>query len=292
MKSCAFFIICILAFVSPRDTCHTMPRSNAMSSPRSQKTLPSRTKSGGKVPTSSITHRSHSTTICPTGSQKMTTCHTVVPKSSGKVPTSVITHRSYSSINYPANSQKTPPSHMIVRKSSGKASISTRTSIPKTTVIPMTGTTSDQEQTSPSSRGSHPGPSRIPKSSPPLATTTTNPTTNHNINPTITPTLVSASKTLTVSNGQTVSAQVGWMVVGVGVGGAVAVGGNILPIAGGTGAIIEENSSGQDELSTIESDTSSSKSSSTSRSSSRSSSASSSSLRASPTRYNIYPRLD
>src|SRR6266498_146258 len=81
-------------------------------------------------------------------------------------------------------------------------------------------------------------------------------------NPTAGPGLASASKTVTVSGGQTGSAQVGWMVVGVGVGGSVSVGGNILPAAGGTGAIIEDNSSGQDELSTISSTTSSTSSSS------------------------------
>jgi len=192
-----------------------------------------------------------------------------------------------------------PPSHTIVSKSSVKAPTVYPTTSPKTTVRPTIGTTSQKKPKSPSSRGSRSDsePSRTAKSSPPPATTTTtNPTTR---NPTTTPTVVSASKTLTVSNGQTVSAQVGWMVVGVGVGGAVAVGGNILPVAGGTEAIIEENSSGQDELSTIKSDTtattsstSTSKSSSTSSSTSRSSSSSTSSSRASPTPYNIYPRLD
>jgi len=91
-----------------------------------------------------------------------------------------------------------------------------------------------------------------------------------------------------VSGGQTASAQVGWMVVGVGVGGAVAVGDSIVPVAGGTEGIIIEGSSGQDELSTI-SDTSTTPST-TSRSTSRSSSTSSST--ASPTPYNIYPKLD
>ena len=45
------------------------------------------------------------------------------------------------------------------------------------------------------------------------------------------------------------------MVVGDGVSGSVVVGEDILPVAGGTEAIIEQNRSGQDELSTIESDT-------------------------------------
>ena len=249
MKSCVFFILCILAFVSPQDAGHMTPRSNSA--------INSRTKT--------------------------TPGHTTV-SSSGKVPTSY-------------RSQRVPPSHTIVSKSSVKAPTVYPTASPKTTVRPTIGTTSQKKPKSPSSRGSDSEPSRTAKSSPPPATTTTtNPTTR---NPTITPTVVSASKTLTVSNGQTVSAQVGWMVVGVGVGGAVAVGGNILPVAGGTEAIIEENSSGQDELSTIESDTttttsstSTSKSSSTSSSTSRSSSSSTSSSRASPTPYNIYPRLD
>jgi hypothetical protein len=51
------------------------------------------------------------------------------------------------------------------------------------------------------------------------------------------------------SNGQTASAQVGWIVVGVGVGGSVAVEGNILPeVAGGTAGIIVGNGSGQDKI--------------------------------------------
>ena len=91
--------------------------------------------------------------------------------------------------------------------------------------------------------------------------------------PSITP---KVTKTLTISNGQTASAQVGWVVVGVGIGGFVSVGGHILPVAGGTEAIIEENQSGQDELSTINTSTTTSSSSSPS---------------ASPTPYNIYPRL-
>jgi len=63
--------------------------------------------------------------------------------------------------------------------------------------------------------------------------------------------VVSASRTLTVRNGQTASVQVGWVVVGAGIGGFVAVGGSTLPVEGDTAVIIEENNSGQDELSTI-----------------------------------------
>ena len=46
-----------------------------------------------------------------------------------------------------------------------------------------------------------------------------------------------------------------WVVVGVGVGGSDVVEGDILPVARDTEVTIEENSSGQDELSTIGSDT-------------------------------------
>ena len=203
--------------------------------------------------------------------------------------------------NSPTGTQKTPPSGRIVPKSSGKVPTvdpTIPTSSPKTSVRPTTATTSNQKQKSSNSRGSGHTSTKTPKSAPLPAATTANRTATQKS--TITPTSVSASKTLTVSNGQTVSAQVGWMVVGVGIGGAVAVGDNILPVAAGTEAIIEENSSGGDELSTIESHTSTtttssestSKSRSTSRSSSRSSSSSTSSSTASPTPYNIYPRLD
>ncbi len=74
---------------------------------------------------------------------------------------------------------------------------------------------------------------------------------------------------LTVSNGQTTSAQVGWVVVGVGVGGSA---GNIFPVAGCTTGVTVENSSGQDELDPIDTSTTPTTSktpSSTSRSKSR-----------------------
>ena len=73
------------------------------------------------------------------------------------------------------------------------------------------------------------------------------------------------------------------MVVGVGVGGSVAVEGNVLPVAGGTAGIIVGNGSGQDKIESINTATTST----TSKTSS-----SSSSPTASPTPYNIYPRFD
>ena len=271
MQSCVFFILCILAFASPQDAGHRS--HSAVSSPaRSQETSLSRTESNGRVPTSFITHRGHNATSSPTR-RKMSTSHTIVSKSSGKAPT---VYR-----KMPTSSPKTT-FRPTISKSSGKVPT---ISSPKTTFRPTIRTTSQQKSKSASSRRSYSEPSRTQNSSPPPATTTSNPTTTRK--PTIIP---SASKKLTVSNGQTVSAQVGWMVVGVGIGGAVAVGDTILPVAGGTEAIIEESSSGQDELSTVESDTSTT--TSRSSSSSRSRTSSSSSSIASPTPYNIYPRLD
>jgi hypothetical protein len=69
-------------------------------------------------------------------------------------------------------------------------------------------------------------PIQSPKSPP---ATTAQPTTTKNIHLEL-----KASKTLTVSNHQTASAQVGWIIAGVGAGGSVAVGGKVLPVAGGT----------------------------------------------------------
>ncbi len=185
------------------------------------------------------------------------------PKSSvnGKVPTSYPTHRSHrdSAISSPTRNEKMPPSHTRVPKSSGKVPIPTiLTFSAKKSVRPTIGITSHQKPKVTNSSG--------------------------------TPTLVSASKTLTVSDGQTASAQVGWIVVGTGVGGSVVVGGNILPVAGGTEVIIVENSSGQDEASTISESDLDTSTSLTSRSTSSSSSSTSSV--ASPTSYNIYPKLD
>ena len=267
MKSCVFFVLCILAFVSSQDAAarHKMPGSNsAINSPTKGQTTPvggaTIPEGSGKVPTSYLTYGSHRATRSPTRSEKRRPSPTRVPKSSGKVPTS-----------YPT--------------------IST-TGSPKTSVKPTTGTTSRQKPKSVISQGSDTS-TKTPKSSPPPATTTATLTTR--IPTGTSPLVISASKTLTVSNGQTASAQVGWMVVGVGAGGSVVVGGNILPVAGGTEAIIEQNSSGQDELSTIESDTSTtptSTSTSTKASKSSSSSSSTSSSMASPTPYNIYPKFD
>ena len=258
MKSGVFWVFCIFAFVSLQDAVagQKVIRSDSLiysptKMPPGRTTVP-KLESSGNLPTSYPAHKSHPATSS-TRTQKTLASHTRLPKNSGTVPT-----------RYPTisrSSQKIP-------------------------VMPTTGMTSTQKTRSPSSRGSGPEPSRSPKSSPLPATTTTNPTTTQK--PTITPTLVSASKTLTVSNGHTVSAQVGWVVVGVGIGGAVAVGDNLLPVAGGIEAIIEENSSGQDELSTVHSDTTTTTTSSTSTSKSTSKSSST----ASPTPYNIYPKRD
>jgi len=269
MKSCVFFVLCILAFVSSQDAAasHKMPGGNsAINSPKKSQTTSAGgatiPEGSGKVPTSYLTYGSHRATRSPTRSEKPRPSPTRVPKSSGKVPTS-----------YPT--------------------IST-TGSPKTPVKPTTGTTSRQKPKSAISQGSDTSTKTL-KSSPPPATTTATLTTTR-ISTGTSPLVISASKTLTVSNGQTASAQVGWMVVGVGAGGSVVVGGNILPVAGGTEVIIEQNSSGQDELSTIESDisttpTSTSSSTTTSKSSLSSSSSTSSSM-ASPTPYNIYPKFD
>ena len=73
------------------------------------------------------------------------------------------------------------------------------------------------------------------------------------------------------------------MVVGVGVGGAVVVGNNILSVAGGLKGIIEVGSSGQVEV--VETATTPTRTSTSRSTSSRSSTAS-------PTPYNIYPKLD
>jgi len=70
------------------------------------------------------------------------------------------------------------------------------------------------------------------------------------------------------------------MVVGVGIGGSVAVGGNTLPVAGGTEGIIVEDGSGQDKIDPVDTFTTPT----TTRSSTTSST--------SPTPYNIYPKLD
>ena len=252
MKPWVLFVLCILGFVSGQAAVpnhKTLERNSATSSPaRNQKTPPS---------------------------QK------TVPKSSGKVPTSYLTQRSHSATGSPSRNEKKPASHTSVPKSNEKGPIPTITSSNlKASAKPTT------QPNSPISRGSSPPSTKTPKSSPPPTTTTANSTTTQKS--TGTSTLVSASKTLTVSGGQTASAQVGWIIYGVGIGGSVAVGGDILHIAGGTEVIIVENSSGQDEASTIDS-TTTSKSKSKSKSSSSSSTSSST---ASPTPYNIYPKLD
>jgi len=294
MKPWVLFVLCILGFVSGQAAVpnhKTLERNSATSSPaRNQKTPPSQKtvpKSSGKVPTSYLTQRSHSATGSPARNQKTTPSQKTVPKSSGKVPTSYLTQRSHSATGSPSRNEKKPASHTSVPKSNEKGPIPTITSSNlKASAKPTT------QPNSPISRGSSPPSTKTPKSSPPPTTTTANSTTTQKS--TGTSTLVSASKTLTVSGGQTASAQVGWIIYGVGIGGSVAVGGDILHIAGGTEVIIVENSSGQDEASTIDSDTSTtSTSTSTSKSTSKSSSSSStSSSTASPTPYNIYPKLD
>jgi len=189
-------------------------------------------------------------------------------KSNEKVPTSYLkTHRRHSTGSSPTRSQEmTPPSHTIVLTRYPTAS-------PKIPVKPTIGTTSHQTL---SSCRSYPSSTKTPKSSSPPATTANPSTTQHSTGNT---TLVSASRTLTVSNGQTASAQVGWLVVGVGIGGAVDVGGSTFPVPGGTEVIIN----GEDEAVTIETTTTP-----TTRSTSSSTTSSSSST-ASPTPYNIYP---
>ena len=205
--------------------------------------------------------RSNKATSSPTRGQKTPPSHTLVPtqKSSKKVPTGYLTHRSHSSTIFQTRSQVTPPKVPTWYPSAS----------PKIPVKSMIGITSQHNPKRPSSRGSYPTSTQTPKSSPPSATTPANSITTQYSSGT--PTLISASRTLTVSNGQTASAQVGWIVVGVGIGGAVYVGGSTFLVPGGTEVIINS----KDEPVTIET--------STTRSTSSSSST------ASPTPYNIYP---
>jgi hypothetical protein len=83
---------------------------------------------------------------------------------------------------------------------------------------------------------------------------------------------------VTVSHGKTAVAPVEWLVVDVGIGGAVSVGGKVVPVAGGMAGIVETNGSGGEELSTVHT------------TSTASSTSSSSSGTPSPTPYNISPR--
>jgi len=280
MKPCVFIIFCTLAFVSAQDA--EMLRSNnaISSSTRSLKTTRTPVpKRSGTVPTSYPTYRSHSSTISPMRSQKTLPSHRTVPKSSGKVP-SQPTYRSRSATASPTRNQKTLPSHTTVPKSSGK--------------VPGHPTHRSHSATaSPAiSRGSYPTSTKTPTSSEsaPPVTTSANPTTTQNSIRTSTP--VSATKTLTVSGGQTASAQVGWIVVGIGIGGSVAVGGDVIPVAGGTEGIIVVDGSGHEEVDPIDTSTTpTTTSTSTSRSLTSRSSSSRSSSTASPTPYNIYPKL-
>ena len=283
MKPWVFFVLCILAFTSSQDAV------------ANHKAL-----------------RRNSATNSPTRDQKTPPGQTTIPKSSEKGPTSYGTHRSHSVTASPSRSEKTQvpsPTRVPKSKSNGKVPIPTITaSSLKTSVRPTKGTTSDSDHQpkSPISGGSDPPSTPSPKSSPPPTATTAKSTTTRKSAGTSA--LVSTSKTLTVSGGQTASAQVGWIVYGVGIGGSVAVGGGLLQIEGGTEVVIVEDSSGQDEVSTIDSDTSptttttttststskstSSSTPSTSSSSTSSSSSSTSSSSASPTPYNIYPKRD
>ena len=316
MKWYIFFILCILAFVSPEDAVagHKRLRSNsAKSFPASTLETPSShwtvSTSREKVPTGypRPTQTGYNAMGSPTRNQKTDPSRTTVPKSMGKVSSS---YSSHSAMGSPTSS-----SHATDPKSREKVPTGYPTTRSKSSVSSTMRTTSQQNTKSPISRGSYPTSAESPKSSSPPATTTSKlkstipksssppTTTNTNLNLTttlkspsplattitnsnltttqssISPKLTSPSKTLTVSNGQTVSAQVGWMVVGVGIGGSVAVGGNVLPVAGGAAGIIVGSGSGQDEIDT------------TSTSTTSKTSSSSSSPSASPTPYNIYPRF-
>lgn len=236
----------------PRDkvsTGHLTHRSNSAKGSPTHSRHPKVPKIGGKISTGQPTQKSQSTKSFSTHSS-----HPEVPESRKKVSTGHPTYRSHRTILPPTRSQKTPPSRTTVRKSSygGQVPTAYPTKLTKTAIR----TVSDQKSIS--------GGSSYPTSS---NLTTTQKYPGH--------LPLSASKTLTVSNGHTATAQVGWMVVGFGIGGSVSVGGDIIPVAGGTEGIIMEDSSGHDELSTVDTSTTTSSSSSPS---------------ASPTPYNIYPR--
>jgi hypothetical protein len=186
----------------------TIPRASPKTS-----VGPTVSKSTEKVSTG---YRSPSAIGSPTRSQKTAASHTTAPslKSSDKVPASYTSHNQ-TAIGSPTTSQKMPPSNTTVPRSSKQVPTSRPTiprASPKTSVSPTITTTSDQKAKSSLSRGPFPTSTKTPKSSPvepppASATTTAKPTTTHNS--TRTSTLVSATKTLTVSNGQTVSARVG-----------------------------------------------------------------------------------
>jgi len=251
MRSCVFGVIpCILAFVSPQVLADhkTLTTNN---------TLSSLTKSYKTPPTRTIA--SHNAIKSQTSGEKTRL------------------RSSHSATKSPTKSHKTPPKHSATRTKSHKTHMTVSKSSEE---VPTRSNRATGFQTRSRSSMARKATTEFPPAK--TATNSTIPQT-----PLITP-VVTASKTLTIRNGQTASAQVGWLVVGVGIGGSVSVGGHILPVAGGTEAIIGENGSGQDELSTINTSTTSSSASLTSSSTSSSSSSSSS---ASPTPYNIYPRL-
>jgi len=299
--------MCILAFqVISRDAvAGQMPRRNSEKSHSTgtQETRPGHPTASKSRETVSA-HRSHSAIGSSMENQKTAPSRTIIPSSSGKVPSSYRSHN-LSAVGAPTRSHKMP--HTTVPRSNKKVptGLPAPRASPKTSesVSSTTRTISDQKPKPSFSRGSFPTSTKAPKSSalepPPAAATakSTNSTTTHSS--TRSSTLISATKTLTVSKGQTASAQVGWIVVGVGVGGSIAVEGNIIPVAGGTAGVIVASRPGQDKLDPIDSSTdtttpttTSTSSKSSSSSSSRSTSIPLSSSSARPTPYNIYPKLD
>ena len=288
MRSCLFkFILFTLACVTPQAVAdhERLNSDSAISSSAKPPRASSRTvASAHSEKTRSGSLSRHSAISSSIGSK-------------GKPP-----HSSYISTGFSSRSQKMPPQD---RHSSTNFSFRSKTRHDQSTNTPSpSGPKSSVSAKSNSTTRWNSPPTRTPVTST-LKKIPSTTTTNE-----IIPTSTTASE-VTVRNGHTASAQVGWLVVGAGIGGFVAVGGNILPIAGGTEAIIIENSSGQDELSPVDGSTTSSTSlsstslsstslsstslSSTSLSSTLSSSTSSSSTPSSsavpsPTPYNIYPR--
>jgi hypothetical protein len=211
------------------------------------------------------------TSSSTTGNQKRPSHpRPTLPKTKKKVPTSTRNHRSHSQAppnspthNSSSASRKSPPT--TGKTTPPRPPVSkTREKVPTPTRNTITDRSRSGAPPSPPTRTSFPASKK-----PPVATTATNSTITR------APPLT-ASRTVTVSHGKTASAQVGWMVVGAGIGGAVSVGGKIIPVGGGVAGIVEPNGPGGEELSTVHT---------TSTASSTSSSPS-----GTPTQYNIYPR--
>jgi len=296
-----FFVLCILAFqvVSGDAVAGQMPKSNSekSSSTGIRVTRPSHPTVSKSRETVSA-HGSHSAMSSPMGNHKTAPSRTKLSKSSGKVPSTCRSHN-LSAEGAQTRSQKVHPSNTTTQRSSEKVATGRPASraSPKSSVSSTIRTISDQKPKPSFPRGTFPTSTKAPNSSrlePPPAASTNSTTTQDS---TRTSTLVSATKTLTISNGQTASAQIGWIVVGVGVGGSIAVEGNIIPVAGGTAGVIVAGGPGQDELDPINRSTdastpTTSTSTSESKSSSRSTSRSTSSSTGIPTPYNIYPKLD